>query len=150
VCALVDDAYKTLARGDTTGGEDARDNRSPRPALADLDDRPVARQLLGARPDEPVRNVHAAGDEARVALVQLADVDQLDRARSEQPAQLLHADGPHHLAVPVAVDVAAELEKADLAQAARRALGLGAVGGGEPDAFARPQHEARAGAEPHA
>ena len=74
---------------------------------------------------EAVRDVAAAGDVAVVALVALADVDQLD-AVLEQPAELVEVDGLDAFRA-AAEHVSLELEEADGVQAADRAAASSAV-----------------------
>ena len=72
------------------GAEDARGDRRARARLADRDDRQrAAEAVLRRLPRDAVRDVAAARDEALVALVRLADVEQLDPAVSEPALELL-------------------------------------------------------------
>ena len=74
---VVDAAVRDRAGVVAARGEDARGDCGARPGLADRDQRPVVGQLGRAERDESVRDVPAARDVARVALVPLAHVDQL-------------------------------------------------------------------------
>ncbi len=95
-------------------GEDARCDRGARPGLADRDERSVGRELDGAEREETVGDVAAAGDVARIALVLLADVDQLG-ARLEDLVELLDPDELEVLRAATE-DVPRDVEDADRAQ----------------------------------
>ena len=79
--------------------------------------------------------MQGAGDVALVALRLLAHVEHLHRAVLEQPFQLAELDGLELLRRVDVRDVARELEKADRAEAARRAVGLPVVGRMDDDPF---------------
>src|SRR5262249_59554273 len=73
-----DAAVEHRARVDARRREDARGDGGSCAALADRHDRPAfLLEFVAVLADEPIWDVAAAGDEAVVALVQLADVDHL-------------------------------------------------------------------------
>src|SRR5204862_2136409 len=92
-----DAAVEHRARVVARSGEHAGGDGCTGAALADRHDRPAFLLQLGAvLAHESVRDVAAAGDEAVVALVQLADIDYL-RAVFEQPIEVIHCDGLQRL-----------------------------------------------------
>src|SRR5438552_7792216 len=83
---VVDAAVEDRPRIDSRRGHHARRDRGARSRLADRHDRlPAGEPVLGRLSREPVRDVAAARDIAAIALVGLADVDELDLARGEPP-----------------------------------------------------------------
>src|SRR5918996_3881123 len=74
---VVDATVDDRAGVEAARAEDARGNGGTRPRLADSHERPVVRKLRGTEREQAIRDVAAAGDVARVALVSLTDVDEL-------------------------------------------------------------------------
>src|SRR5205085_11819126 len=102
----------------------ARGDRGPGAGLADRHDGLAVAELVLPGADEAVRDMPAAGDVAVVALVGLAHVEELDRARGEQALELVDRDGREPVRRVGILQVAGELDEADRAQAARRARDL--------------------------
>src|SRR5207248_5367701 len=99
----------------------ARRDRRSRTALADGDDRPSAAQSVRRRlPRGAIGQVAAARDEAVVALVRLADVEQVDLVRGEPTLELVDRHGLGPLAA-AALRPAGEVEGADRPEPSRRA-----------------------------
>src|SRR2546421_12318769 len=85
-----DAALEHRVRVEAGGGEDARGDRRPGAALAQSDDRLVAiERVERAGPEQPIGNVACPGNVAGIALVLLADVDQLRLAVGEEPVEFV-------------------------------------------------------------
>src|SRR5436309_5454006 len=115
----VQPAVEHRPRVEANGAEHARCDRGARAALADRHDRTVAdKTVLRGLSRCAVWEVSAAGDEAAVALVRLADVVEEDLVVCEPPLELVDRDRLH-LLVSAADSPADEVEDPDRVQSLR-------------------------------
>ena len=100
-------------RVDPGGRQHAGGDCRARTAFADRHDRPPLPELVAVIPYEAVGDVAAARDEPVVALVELADVDHLDRVLGQQALELVHLDRRQRLGLGTVEHVAAQLAETD-------------------------------------